>query len=180
MASSLVHGLPEEENGVLPDAAACQQSGYKPKVVAGLYSNQLAYMLDHIQPLLANDETVAILQPRGGGYFKYIGQALQQRGISYCQLTQARDWPTGPELVALSTIHSSKGLEFDHVLLPGLSQQVTPHGDEDGDGRLDNLRRLLAMGIGRARHTVTLGYKPGEQSTLIALLDPMAYDLVEA
>ena len=81
--------------------------------------------------------------------------------------------------MALSTVHSAKGLEFDHVLLPGLNQEVTPHGDEEGDGTLDSLRRLVAMGIGRARNTVTLGYKPGEQSTLIDLIDPTTYDLVK-
>ena len=81
--------------------------------------------------------------------------------------------------MALSTIHSAKGLQFDHVLLPGMNQEVTPHGSEEGDGTLDSLRRLVAMGIGRARHTVTVGYKPGERSTLIDLIDPTTYDLVK-
>ena len=101
------------------------------------------------------------------------------RGIDYCELTQEREWPTGPELLALSTIHSAKGLEFDHVLMPGLSDEVTPHGDEDGDGTLDSLRRLIAMGVGRARKTVTLGYKPGERSTVFRHIDPETYRLVE-
>ncbi len=85
----------------------------------------------------------------------------------------------GPETFALSTIHSAKGLEFDHVLLPGLSRKVTPHGPEDGDADLGRLRRMLAMAIGRARKSVMIGYKPGEESTLIGLLDRSAYDLVE-
>ena len=50
--------------------------------------------------------------------------------------------------MALSTVHSAKGLEFDHVLMPGLSDEVTPHGNEDGDGTLDSLRRLIAMELG--------------------------------
>ena len=85
----------------------------------------------------------------------------------------------GTELVALSTIHSAKGLEFDHVLLPGLSRQVTPHGTEEGDADLDIYRRMLAMAIGRARKSVMLGYKPGEESSLIGFLDPATYDMVE-
>ena len=177
LASSLVRGLPEEENGVLPNAAACQQSGNTPKVVAGLFTNQIDYMLNYIQQFLDAGETVAFLHPKG--WFQFVKQTLQQRNIGYCEITQTRDWPTGPELVALSTMHSAKGLEFDHVLMPGLNQEVTLHGYEDGDGTLDSLRRLVAMGIGRARRTVTIGYKPGEQSTLINLLDPVAYDFVE-
>lgn len=179
LAASLVRGLPMDEDGVLPDAGACQTSGYKPKVVTGLYRNQLEYMLNTVQPFLDADETIAILQPFGGKWFDFAKQVLRQRGIAYCELTQSREWPTGPELVALSTIHSAKGLEFDHVLLPGLSQEVTPHGADADDGTLDSLRRLVAMGIGRARRTVMLGYKRGEESTLIGLLDPATYDSVE-
>lgn len=178
-ASSLVQNLPPEEDGSLPNEKTCQKSGSRPQVVVGTYSEQFNYMLNYIKPLLDAGETVAVLQPRGGEWFRYARQALQEHNIIFCELTRERDWPTGPELVALSTIHSAKGIEFDHVLLPGLNQKVTPHGDEDGDGTLDSLRRLLAMGIGRARHTVTMGYKPGEQSTLIDLLDPETYDLVE-
>ena len=178
LAASLVRDLPVEEDGVLPDAEACQQSGHKPKVLAGTYSNQFDYMLNHIQTFLDSGDTVAVLQPRGGRWFDYARGALPGRAIPYCELTQKREWPAGPEQVALSTIHSAKGLEFDHVLLPGLSQEVTPHGEEAGDGQLDSLRRLVAMGIGRAAKTVLLGYKPGEQSTLIEFLDPTTYDLV--
>ena len=179
LAASLVRGLPMDDDGVLPDAGACQTSGYKPKVVTGLYRNQLEYMLNAVRPFLDADETVAILQPFGHRWFDFARQVLRQRGVEYCELTRNDEWPTGPELVALSTIHSAKGLEFDHVLMPGLSQEVTPHGTDDDDGTLDSLRRLVAMGIGRARRTVMLGYKPGEESTLIGLLDPATYDFVE-
>ena len=178
-ASSLVSGLPQEEDGTLPNAEACKRTGPRPQMVVGTYRAQLDYMLDRIQPFLDAGETVAILQPKGGGWFSHARQVLKERNVPYCELTRECEWPTGPELVALSTIHSAKGLEFDHVLLPGLSQEVTPHGDEDGDGTLDSLRRLLAMGIGRARQTVVMGYKPGEQSTLINLINPETYDLVE-
>ena len=178
-ASSLVQNLPAEEDGVLPDPRACKRKGPRPQIVSGTYSRQLNYMLDQIQPFLEKSETVAILQPKGGGWFDFAKQALSHRNTQFVELTRTRDWPTGPELVALSTIHSVKGLEFDHVLLPGLNQEVTPHGDEEGDGDLDALRRLVAMGVGRARHTVMVGFKPGEQSTLIGLIDPATYDLVE-
>lgn len=178
-ALSLVRGLPPEEDGVLPAGEACLRTGARPKVVAGIYSAQLRYMLDHVQSSLDAGETVAILQTRGGNWFNFAKRVLRQRGIRYCELTRSADWPGGPEQVALSTIHSAKGLEFDHVLLPGLNREVTPHGQEDGDGTLDSLRRLVAMGIGRARHTVMMGYKPGEKSALIELIDPETYDFVE-
>ena len=179
LASSLVRELPPDEDGMLPDEEACEESGVLPEVVAGKYSAQIGYMLDHVQSRLSTGDTVAILHPKGGGWFDYTRNVLRQREIGHCELTQEREWPTGPELVALSTIHSAKGLEFDHVLIPGLSDEVTPHGDEDGDGTLDSLRRLIAMGVGRARKTVKLGYKPEERSTVFSHIDPESYRLVE-
>ncbi len=179
LASSLIRDLPPDEDGVLPSEKACLESGIRPEVVVGKYSAQITYMLNRVQPRFANDETVAILQPKGGGWFNCARQILRQQDIQYCELTRNPEWPTGPELVALSTIHSAKGLEFDHVLLPGLSDEVTPHGDEDGDGTLDSLRRLIAMGVGRARKTVMLGYKPGERSTVFDFMDRKTYKLVE-
>ena len=179
LAASLVQGLPLEEDGVVPNADACEREGHKPQLLVGPYSAQIRSMLDTVTPYIQAEESVAILQPRGGGWFNFTRKELAARGLPYCELTRERDWPTGHEQVALSTIHSAKGLEFDHVLLPGLNQEVTPHGSDDGDGTLESLQRLVAMGIGRARKTVTLGYKPEDRSTLIDLLDPATYELVE-
>lgn len=178
-ARPLVAGLPLEDDGTLPDFTVCRQTGERPKVVIGTYSNQLDYMLAELLTYAdIKQESVAILQPRGGRWFDYARATLRREGIPYCELTRQSVWPRGPEQVGLSTIHSAKGLEFDHVLLPGLNQQVTPHGEGEGDATFDRLRRLLAMGVGRARHSVMVGHKPGEQSTLIGLLDPATYDAV--
>lgn len=179
-AYPLVKGLPLEDDGTLLDFTACDRPGAKPLVVAGKYSAQLSVMLDRLEQAAdLGTQSVAILQFRGGGWFDEARRMLGLRGIGFCELTRENEWPSGPENVALCTIHSAKGLEFDHVLLPGLSGQLTPHGPEEGDADLEKLRRMLAMAIGRARETVMLGFKPGEESTLIGLLDPASYELVE-
>lgn len=180
-ARPLVDGLPLEDDGTLPDFNACSRPGDTPLVVAGKYSQQLRIMLDRLARVTDfRTESVALLQTRGGGWFNEARKVLRDRGIPYCELARQNEWPSGPEAVALCTIHSAKGLEFDHVLLPGLSQQVTPHGPDDGDADLEKLRRMLAMAIGRARKSVMVGYKPGEESSLIKLLAPSTYELVEA
>lgn len=178
-AASLVRDLPDDEDGTVPDPEECVRHGPLPEVVAGTYSAQIEHMLHVVEAALVEGETIAILQPRGGGWFNYLRRVLLERGVPFSELTRERDWPTGPEQVGLSTIHSSKGLEFDHVLLPGLNQEVTPHGTEEGDGTLESLRRLVAMGISRARQTVAVGYKAEDRSTLIDFFDPATYDLVE-
>ncbi|MCY4665346.1 MAG: UvrD-helicase domain-containing protein [Acidimicrobiaceae bacterium] len=180
-ARPLVDGLPLEDDGTLPDFSSCHRPGSKPRVIAGKYSDQLRIMLDRLDRKAdLSKESAALLQPRGGGWFAEARKVLSRRGIPYCELTRENEWPTGPEMVALCTIHSAKGLEFDHVLLPGLSQQVTPHGPEAGDADLERLRRMLAMAVGRARESVMVGYKPGEESSLIRLLDPSTYKLIKA
>ncbi len=178
-AYPLVEGLPLEDDGTLPDFEACRRSGAKPLVVAGKYSDQLKVMLERLERVAdLEQESVVLLQPRGGGWFSEARKVLTERGIPFCELTRQNEWPTGPEVAALCTMHSAKGLEFDHVLLPGLSQRVTPHGADDGDADLERLRRMLAMAVGRARTSVMVGYKPGEESSLIGLLDPSTYELV--
>ena len=179
-AHPLVAGLPLDDDGTLPDFTACGRTGTKPVVVSGRYSAQLGFMLDRLAHTAdLSKESAALLHPRGGGWFREARMQLRTRQIPFSELSRKNEWPSGPEAVALCTIHSAMGLEFDHVLLPGLSQELTPHGPEAGDADLDRLRRMLAMAIGRARKSVMLGYKPGKESSLIGLLDRSTYDRIE-
>ena len=178
-ASSLIKELPEHERDNLPNFENCCRSGPLPEVVAGNFSSQLDHMLHRVSPHLLEGECVAILHPKGGRWFDFTRKQLKHNNIEYCELSRKLDWPEGAQLVALSTISSAKGLEFDHVLIPGLNQEVTPYGSQDGDGTLYQLLRLLAMGITRARNTVSIGYKPLEESKLIEFLDPDTFNLIK-
>ena len=58
------------------------------------------------------------------------------------------------EKVNLMTIHSSKGLEFDAVFLPGWEEGLFPHQkslEEKGDLALEEERRLAYVGLTRAK-----------------------------
>lgn len=179
-ARSILDGMTIGDDGTLPDFAHATATGPKPRLLVGKYSAQLAWALQHVVATAnLREESVAFLHPLGGGWFSYLKTGLDTAGVPYVQLTRASSWPGGDETVALSTIHSAKGLEFDHVIILGLNQQVTPHGEGEGDAQLETLRRLLAMGIGRARKTVTLGFKAGEESNLVALLNPATFERIE-
>jgi superfamily I DNA/RNA helicase len=178
-ARPLLEGLPLSEDGALPNFEATSRSGPKPVVLAGLYSNQLAWTIENVvKPAIDAGESVAFLKPRGGNWFRVAREALQAAGIPFAELTRRSTWPRGEENVAISTLHSAKGLEFDHVVILGLSKQVTPHGDEVDDTQLESVRRLVAMGVGRAKLTVTLGYKPAEESSVLSFLDEETYTAV--
>jgi DNA helicase-2/ATP-dependent DNA helicase PcrA len=61
--------------------------------------------------------------------------------------------------VTLITLHSTKGLEFDHVFLTGMEEGICPHSRSinDGDAKaIEEERRLVYVGMTRARKTLTL------------------------
>src|SRR5699024_6559883 len=60
--------------------------------------------------------------------------------------------------VTLTTLHSSKGLEWDAVAVVGVQEGTLPFVLATGDGQLAEERRLLYVGITRARSHLQLSW----------------------
>ncbi len=62
------------------------------------------------------------------------------------------------DAVNLMTVHSAKGLEFAHVYISGMEQNVFPHerSMKDSDDSDEEERRLFYVAITRARRTITM------------------------
>lgn len=179
-ARPLVDGIESLEDGALPDFEGCTKVGEVPWVLRGRYSRQLDWIMQYLHSDdVGEGETVAFLHPKGGNWFKELRQRLDAEGIAWTSLTREAEWPKGDEFVALCTMHSAKGLEFDHVIMLGYNAEVVRHGSDRHDARLDSQRRLLAMAIGRARKSVVLGYKPTDRSRLVDYLVAETYRPVD-
>lgn len=79
-------------------------------------------------------------------------------------LARQQDDQAADGQVSLMTLHSAKGLEFKHVFLIGMEENILPHenslgqeGTESSVG-IEEERRLAYVGITRAQRSLTLSY----------------------
>ncbi|MDH5822014.1 UvrD-helicase domain-containing protein [Luteimonas sp. RD2P54] len=87
--------------------------------------------------------------PRGGG----PGELAAQLAL----LTHA-DRDDGGNQVRLMSLHGAKGLEFRYVFIVGVDDHTLPHEASVDEGRIDEERRLLYVGITRAKERLWLSY----------------------
>ena len=86
--------------------------------------------------------------------YESLGDFLQ-----HVALVMDNDAASDEEKLTIMTMHAAKGLEFDHVFLPGWEEGVFPSQrslDEGGLASLEEERRLAYVAITRARRRCTI------------------------
>ncbi len=78
--------------------------------------------------------------------------------ISLMGMLDKNDDDSDDNVVCLMTLHAAKGLEFPHVSIVGMEEEILPHRSSIEDDMVEEERRLFYVGITRAQRELTLSY----------------------
>jgi ATP-dependent DNA helicase Rep len=106
--------------------------------------------------------------------------------LTLLDILDRQDEETDRDRVSLMTLHASKGLEFPHVFLVGIEENLLPHRTSIEEDNIEEERRLAYVGITRAQKTLTLThakrrtrYGETEQCDPSRFIDELPADLLE-
>lgn len=171
LAKSILDGVDIGTDGSFPNFDTCSRVGDLPNILIGKFSQQAGWVIDFLDTIDLESQSVAFFHLQGGRWFDYIRGSLNNAGYHFVELTKASEWPESETNIALCTFHSAKGLEFDHVIILGLSEENMNYENAPDDDRQNMYKRLIGMGVSRARVSVVLGYAPHSKPKFLEHID---------
>ncbi|MDP1648798.1 MAG: UvrD-helicase domain-containing protein [Rubrivivax sp.] len=123
------------------------------KLAAARWSNVLDFV-DWIARRCGGEIT-----PDGGSTFESERSSVLQVAQTISVIISLAERGDEQDVVTLSTLHAAKGLEWPHVTLAGVNEGLLPFRSGDDDmtpERLEEERRLMYVGITRARSTLAV------------------------
>ena len=123
-----------------------------PKLAASRWTNVLDF-IDWIAKRCGGEIT------QDGGTFESEKKTVLEVAQTISVIISLAERGDDQNVITLSTLHASKGLEWPHVVLIGVNEGLLPFKSENDDmtpERLEEERRLMYVGITRARKTLVV------------------------
>ena len=76
--------------------------------------------------------------------------------LSLLDILERQDEEASGDRVVLMTLHGAKGLEFPHVFLVGMEEELLPHRSSIEEDNIAEERRLAYVGVTRAQRTLVM------------------------
>lgn len=83
---------------------------------------------------------------------KKLGDAVAH--LSLMDILERQNEDGQQDKVALMTLHAAKGLEFPHVFIVGMEEDLLPHMNSQDEASIEEERRLAYVGITRAQRSL--------------------------
>ena len=126
--------------------AVLSGNGWSPKAPAG--SGRAREQWESLAALAALAEEHEAGHP-GAGLADFVRELEERAVVQHAPVVDG---------VTLASLHSAKGLEWDAVHLVGLTEGLLPITYAETDEQLEEERRLLYVGVTRARETLRLSW----------------------
>ncbi|MDJ0674718.1 MAG: 3'-5' exonuclease [Calothrix sp. MO_167.B42] len=183
VAASLMQSVSSEEYDIdILDPDLIETSGLKPVWLRGRYIYQQKYLLDTLGNIDIYTESVGILHIQTSSV-NQLAIKLQNSGYDCFVLKDEDNLNDTLGGVYVSTLHSAKGLEFDHVFIVGYDEFFAPGpyklSHRNTSAHLSAHRKLLYTAITRARKTLTITSSINEYSQFLKEIDVNLLQIIE-